>query len=108
MLLRAKGLKRLQARILIVDDEPLARDRIREMLKGDPEIQCVSEARNGREAVEVVNELAPDIVFLDVQMPDMDGFAVLKELDAPCPSLFSSRPTTGMHYVRSMSTPSTT
>ena len=75
----------MQARILIVDDEPLARDRIREMLKGDPEIHCIKEARNGREAVEAVNELTPDIVFLDVQMPDMDGFAVLKQLAAPLP-----------------------
>ena len=70
---------------MIVDDEPLARDRIREMLKGDPDIHCIKEARNGREAVEAVNELTPDIVFLDVQMPDMDGFAVLKRLPAPLP-----------------------
>lgn len=75
----------MQAKILIVDDEPLARDRIREMLKNDPEVQCIREARNGREAIEAVKELAPDIVFLDVQMPDLDGFAVLKQLAAPLP-----------------------
>jgi two-component system LytT family response regulator len=72
----------LQARVLIVDDEPLARDRIRELLKGDREIQIIGEARNGREAIEAMTAHAPDIVFLDVQMPDMDGFEVLKTLNA--------------------------
>jgi two-component system LytT family response regulator len=70
----------LQARVLIVDDEPLARDRIREMVKGDREIRIIGEARNGREAIEAMTADAPDIVFLDVQMPDMDGFEVLKSL----------------------------
>ena len=71
----------MQARVLIVDDEPLARDRIRELLKGDRGIQIIGEARNGREAIEAMTAHAPDIVFLDVQMPDMDGFEVLKALD---------------------------
>lgn len=69
-----------KAGVLIVDDEPLARDRIREMLKGDREIQIVGEAGNGREAIEAIVLHTPDIVFLDVQMPDMDGFEVLKTL----------------------------
>jgi len=72
----------LQAKVLIVDDEPLARDRIREMLKGDREVQIIGEARNGREAIEAMTAHAPDIVFLDVQMPDMDGFNVLNSLRA--------------------------
>ena len=72
----------MKARVLIVDDEPLARDRIREMLRGDEEVQLIREARNGREAIEAVNEHAPDLVFLDIQMPDMDGFDVLKRIDA--------------------------
>lgn len=71
----------MQARVLIVDDEPLARDRIREMLRGDREIQIVGEARNGCEAIEAMTAHAPDIVFLDVQMPDMDGFEVLETLN---------------------------
>jgi len=75
----------LKATVLIVDDEPLARDRIREMLKGDPEIQIVGEARNGREAIDAMNTHAPDLVFLDVQMPDMDGFEVLKALGEKMP-----------------------
>src|SRR5215204_5264011 len=69
-----------KAGVLIVDDEPLARDRIREMLKGDREIRIIGEARNGREAIEAITLHAPDIIFLDVQMPDMDGFEVLKTL----------------------------
>jgi len=70
----------LQAKVLIVDDEPLARDRIREMLKGDRETQIIGEARNGREALQAITAHAPDIVFLDVQMPDMNGFEVLNTL----------------------------
>jgi two-component system, LytTR family, response regulator len=69
------------ATALIVDDEPLARDRIREMLKGDRQIRVIKEARNGREAIESIIAHAPDLVFLDVQMPDMDGFEVLKNLN---------------------------
>jgi two-component system, LytTR family, response regulator len=70
----------VQARVLIIDDEPLARDRIREMLKHDRSVQIIGEARNGAEAVAAITTEAPDIIFLDVQMPDMDGFDVLKAL----------------------------
>lgn len=70
----------LRARVLIVDDEPLARDRIRQLLKSDREIQIIGEARNGSEAIAAITSDAPDIVFLDVQMPDMDGFQVLNAL----------------------------
>ena len=65
-----------KAGVLIVDDEPLARDRIREMLKGDREVQIIGDAGNGRDAIVAFAVHAPDIVFLDVQMPDMDGFEV--------------------------------
>jgi len=70
----------LQTRVLIVDDEPLARDRIRELLKDERETEIIGEARNGREAIESINTHQPDLVFLDVQMPDMDGFEVLRQL----------------------------
>lgn len=68
-------------RSLIVDDEPLARDRIREMLKEHPEIEVIGEARNGQEAVNSILNQNPDLVFLDIQMPDLNGFEVLEKLN---------------------------
>ena len=70
----------MRVKVLIVDDEPLARDRIREMLTDYPEMEVVAEARNGQEAVESIETHAPDLVFLDVQMPDFNGFDVLQNL----------------------------
>lgn len=68
-------------RALIVDDEPPARDIIRRMLKDDPEIEVVGECSNGREAIKSLEELSPDLLFLDIQMPEMDGFALLESLE---------------------------
>lgn len=65
---------------LIVDDEPLVRERIRALLQADGEIEVAAEASNGTEAVDLVRRLRPDILFLDVQMPEMDGFAVVDAL----------------------------
>ncbi|HEX8294415.1 MAG TPA: LytTR family DNA-binding domain-containing protein [Pyrinomonadaceae bacterium] len=67
-------------RILIVDDEPLARRFIRRMLQREEGVEVVGECGDGRAAVAAVGELSPDLLFLDVQMPEMDGFAVLEEL----------------------------
>jgi len=67
-------------RALIVDDERLARGRVREMLRTDGEIEIAGEAANGPEAVEAVRQTCPDLMFLDVQMPGMDGFEVLHAL----------------------------
>ena len=67
-------------RVLLVDDEPLAREMIREMLKDDPEVEVVGECVNGREAVEAIQEHNPDLIFLDVQMPEVGGFEVLEAL----------------------------
>jgi two-component system, LytTR family, response regulator len=67
---------------LIVDDEPLARDGLRTLLSRDPEIAAIREARDGREAVVSIRECNPEIVFLDVQMPEMDGFAVVRTIGA--------------------------
>lgn len=66
---------------LIVDDEKLARDLLREYLEGFPEVVIVGECAKGSDAVELVNRLKPDILFLDVQMPGMNGFDVLEEID---------------------------
>src|SRR5215510_4863656 len=62
---------------LIVDDEPLARRNLRLLLSKDPQIEILDECRNGREAVKAINTLSPDLIFLDIQMPEMDGFDVL-------------------------------
>ena len=68
-------------RALVVDDEPLAREMIREMLGDDSEVEIVAECANGREAVDSIKSLKPDLVFLDVQMPEIGGFEVLESLE---------------------------
>jgi two-component system, LytTR family, response regulator len=68
--------------VLIVDDEPLARAGMRMLLEETPAIASIAEARNGAEAVSLIRERRPDLALLDVQMPGMDGFGVLKELGA--------------------------
>ena len=67
-------------KVLIVDDEPPARRNLRALLKRDPEIELIKECGNGKEAVSSIRALQPDLVFLDVQMPELDGFAVLEQL----------------------------
>jgi two-component system LytT family response regulator len=62
---------------LIVDDEPLARRNLRVLLERDAQIEILDECRNGREAVKAIKNLTPDLIFLDIQMPEMDGFDVL-------------------------------
>lgn len=66
--------------VLIVDDEPLARRGVKQLLSAHQQYKILGEAKHGREAVEKIRELKPDLVFLDVQMPDMDGFEVLEEV----------------------------
>jgi len=68
-------------RTLIVDDEPAARRVIGLLLRHDPEIEVIGECRDGAEAVEAIRRDAPDLVFLDVQMPELDGFEALGELE---------------------------
>ena len=67
-------------RVAIVDDEPLARERLRGLLTTRPEFDVVAECHDGAQAVEMLAELGPDLVFLDVQMPELDGFSVLEGL----------------------------
>jgi two-component system, LytTR family, response regulator len=69
-------------RVLIVDDEPLAREGIRMRLQPAPDLEIIGECRNGREAVAAILRDAPDLVFLDIQMPRMDGFAVIEAVGA--------------------------
>lgn len=65
---------------LIVDDEPLARERVRELLEQDPDIDVVGECGDGDEAVLSIFKLKPDLVFLDVQMPERNGFEVVSSV----------------------------
>lgn len=72
-------------RAAVVDDEPAAREVITSFLAREPRIEVVGEAANGDEAVELVRRLSPDLLFLDVQMPDLDGFGVLAALGDDVP-----------------------
>jgi two-component system LytT family response regulator len=65
-------------RVIIVDDEPLARAVLREHLNAHADVEIVGECANGFEAVKAIAELAPDLVFLDIQMPKLDGFEVVE------------------------------
>ncbi len=68
----------MSIRALIVDDEPLGRQRIRSLLKDESDLEIVGECGDGREAVAAIRDRQPDLVFLDVQMPGLDGFGVLE------------------------------
>lgn len=72
-------------RVLVVDDEPLARSNLTVLLRRDPEIETVGECGSGQEALAAIRDLQPDLVFLDVQMPECDGFDVLEMLGSNLP-----------------------
>ena len=72
----------MSLRVIVVDDEPLARERVRTFLADEAEVEIVAECANGAEAVEQIEKLRPDLVFLDVQMPRLNGFEVLEAIDA--------------------------
>lgn len=67
-------------RIVLVDDEPLAIRRLRSMLANEPGVEIAAECSDGRQAVEALRTLRPDLCFLDIQMPEMDGFEVLASI----------------------------
>lgn len=67
-------------RALIIDDEPLARQRVRGLLETEPGVEIAGECTDGVDAIEAIRSLRPDLIFLDVQMPEVDGFAVLERL----------------------------
>lgn len=69
-------------RTVIVDDEPIARRGLRTQLAAEKDFEIVAECRSGREAVAVIQQTAPDLVFLDVQMPELDGFEVIEAISA--------------------------
>lgn len=69
-----------RVRALIVDDEPLARTRLQRLLRARADVEVVGSAANADEAVERITELAPDLIFLDIQMPGLGGFDVLRQI----------------------------
>lgn len=69
-------------RTLIVDDESLARDRLRQLLQKEAEVEIIGDCADGRTAVAMIQKEAPDLVFLDVQMPELDGFGVAEAIGA--------------------------
>ena len=78
----------MKIKTIIADDEPLAREKIRNLLEQDPDIELIGECADGIETVTAIRNQQPDLVFLDVQMPELDGFGVLKALhDSNMPTL---------------------
>jgi len=73
-------------RVLIADDDDLMRAGLAELLSADPEIEIVGKASTGREAVQRARRLAPDVVLMDVRMPDLDGIAATRELASAAPA----------------------
>ena len=69
-------------RTLVVDDEPVAREGVKRLLQHDPDVVIVGEAGSGAEAVRLIHELKPDLLFLDIQMPELNGFDVLAAVGA--------------------------
>ncbi len=76
-----------EIRALLVDDEPLANEGLRVLLQGHADVRVIGECRDGRQAVEQIRRQVPDVVFLDVQMPELDGFGVLRELGCDLSSM---------------------
>jgi two-component system LytT family response regulator len=72
-------------KVLIVDDERLSRQRIRRLLLAEPDFEVAGECENGAEAVRILSKARPDVLFLDVQMPELDGFEVVRALEATHP-----------------------
>jgi two-component system LytT family response regulator len=70
-----------QIRTLVVDDEPLTRERVSTLVRQSPGLELIGEARNGLEALDLITTLEPDLILIDVEMPELDGFGVISELD---------------------------
>jgi len=71
----------VKTRAIIADDEPLARERIRSLLSGEPDVEVVAECANGSQTLKATQEHCPDLLFLDVQMPKLNGFEVIEALE---------------------------
>src|SRR5580700_4729469 len=69
-------------RAIVADDERLARKKLRVLLGSEPQVEVVAECPNGEQTVSAIRSFRPDMLFLDIQMPDLDGFAVLSEISS--------------------------
>jgi len=74
-------------RILLVDDHAVVRAGLRMLLSADPDLEIVGEAENGAQGVRMARDLAPDVVLMDISMPDMNGIEATKRIKASCPSV---------------------
>ncbi|MGH7968887.1 MAG: LytR/AlgR family response regulator transcription factor, partial [Limisphaerales bacterium] len=68
-------------RAIIADDEPLARERVRSLLAGEPDVEIIAECASGKQTLDSTRQRRPDLLFLDVQMPGLSGFEVLEALE---------------------------
>src|SRR6476620_5204297 len=75
---------------ILIDDEPLARGIVKEYLKGHPDIEVVGECDNGFEGLKAIGQYKPDIIFLDIQMPKINGFEMLELIDDPPAVIFTT------------------
>ena len=80
-----EGVRR--ARLLIVDDHDLIRESTQLMLEGEPDLEMVGEAANGHHALELCRQLRPDLVLMDVRMPEMDGLTATREIKKEMPTI---------------------
>ena len=72
---------------LIVDDEPLSRERIKNLISNDPDFKIIGECDSGTSTVAAIDELLPDLVFLDISLPEFDGFAILEKINSEIPPI---------------------
>src|SRR5438093_1315351 len=73
-------------RVMVVDDAPIVRAALTAVINSDPQIRVVGAAANGREAVQMAPKLKPDLITMDINMPEMDGFEATKQIMAFCPT----------------------
>src|SRR5580693_765921 len=77
-------------KIIIIDDEPLARSIIREYLQNHPELALIAECNDGFEGVKAIQQMQPDVIFLDIQMPKINGFEMLELIEQPPAVIFTT------------------
>src|SRR6267142_6876505 len=77
-------------KIIIIDDEPLARSIIREYLQFHPDLELIAECNDGFEGVKAIQQIQPDLIFLDIQMPKINGFEMLELIEEPPSVIFTT------------------